>query len=137
MLYIHHWGLWPHDICYNLYLISHRAYPHYTTPYEVTKEWLKNNDINYTKLILSKDTNKSRECRENNIDAMFDDVRVNCHKLIDSGIRCYLMGTNYNQRNLDGLNVVKDWRELYEVVSNMDKKKVILDTDMYNEIKEF
>ena len=121
---------------HSLYLISHRAYPHYTIPYEVTKEWLKNNDINYTKLILSKDTNKSRECRENNIDVMFDDVRVNCHQLIDSGIKCYLMGTNYNQRNLDGLNVVKDWKELYEVVSNMDKKKVILDTDMYNEIDD-
>ena len=46
------------------------------------------------------------------------------------------MGTNYNQRNLDGLNVVKDWKELYEVVRNMDKKKVILDTDMYNEIDD-
>ncbi|MBQ6324286.1 MAG: nucleoside hydrolase [Bacilli bacterium] len=121
---------------HSLYLISHRAYPHYTEPYKVTKEWLKNNDIHYTKLILSKDTNKSRECKENNIDIMFDDVRNNCHQLIESGIKCYLMGTNYNQRNLDGLDVVQDWKELYEVIRDMDKKKVILDTDMYNEIDD-
>ena len=121
---------------HSLYLISHRAYPHYTEPYRITLEWLKNNHINYTKLILSKDTNKSRECKENNIDIMFDDVRNNCHQLIENGIKSYLMGTNYNQRNLDGLNVVQDWKELYEVISKMDKKKVILDTDMYNEIDD-
>ena len=31
---------------HKLYLISHRAYPHYLDPYEVTVEWLKNNGIN-------------------------------------------------------------------------------------------
>lgn len=121
---------------HSLYLISHRAYPHYTNPYEVTEKWLKDNDINYTKLILSETTNKSKECKEYNIDVMFDDVRTNCQMLQDSGIKCYLMATNYNLKNLDGLNVVNNWKELYEVINNMDKKKVILDTDMYNEIDD-
>ena len=121
---------------HSLYLISHRSYPHYTRPYEITKEWLKTKKINYTKLILSKTTNKSKECRENNIDVMFDDVKINCHQLQESGIKCYLMGTNYNQKNLEGLKVVKDWKELYKVINNMEKKKVILDTDMYNEIDD-
>ena len=67
---------------------------------------------------------------------MFDDVRTNCHQLQESGIKCYLMGTDYNQKNLDGLTVVKNWKELYEVINNMEKKKVILDTDMYNEIDD-
>ena len=121
---------------HKLYLISHRAYPHYTKPYEVTEEWLKVNDIDYTKLIISKTTNKTKECKEHNIDIMFDDVRNNCRELQESGIKCYLMGTEYNQKNLDGLKVVKNWKELYEVVNNMEKKKVILDTDMYNEIDD-
>lgn len=111
------------DDGHGLYLISHRAYPHYTEPYKITENWLKDNNINYTKLILSKTTNKSKECKENNIDVMFDDVRTNCHQLQESGIKCYLMGTDYNQKNLDGLTVVKNWKELYEVINNMEKKK--------------
>ena len=121
---------------HKLYLISHRAYPHYLDPYEVTVEWLKNNGINYTKLILSESTNKTKECKEYNIDIMFDDSRINCRQLLESGVNCYLMATNYNMRNLDGLKVVKNWDELYEVVNKMEKKKVILDTDMYNEIDD-
>lgn len=121
---------------HSLYLISHRGYPHYTCPYKITEEWLKNNHINYTKLILSKTTDKSRECKENNIDVMFDDVRSNCRQLQENGIKCYLMGTKYNQKKLKGLKLVKNWKELYEVINNMEKKKVILDTDMYNEIDD-
>lgn len=121
---------------HSLYLISHRVYPHYTDPYNVTLNWLKDNNINFTKLILSEDTNKSKECKENNIDVMIDDSRSNCHKLQESGIRCYLMATKYNLKKLNGLQVVRDWKELYEVIGNMEKKKVILDTDMYNEVDD-
>ena len=121
---------------HKLYLISHRAYPDYTEPYKTTIDWLKKNNINYTKLILSKSTNKTKECKEYNIDVMFDDVRTNCRELQDAGIKCYLMGTNYNQRNIEDLSVVNDWKELYEVINKMEKKKVILDTDMENEIDD-
>ena len=118
---------------HSLYLISHRAYPHYTNPYEVTEKWLKENDINYTKLILSETTNKSKECKMYNIDVMFDDVRANCRMLKENGIKCYLMATKYNLKDLEGLEVVKDWKELYEVVNHLNRKNVILDTDTYNE----
>ena len=121
---------------HQLYLITHRAYPHYTKPYEVTEEWLKKNKINYTKLILSEDVDKSKECKEYNIDVMFDDSRRNVRFLLDSGVKTYLMKTDYNMRHLDGLNIVNDWKEIYEVINNMEKKKVILDTDMFNEIDD-
>ena len=121
---------------HSLYLISHRTYPHYTHPYEITLDWLSQNNINFTKLILSKSTNKTKECKEHNIDIMFDDVRKNCRELNENGVKSYLMGTRYNLKNNEGLNVVKDWKELYEVISNMEKKKVILDTDMYNEVDD-
>jgi len=121
---------------HKLYLISHRTKPHYTKPFKVTEKWLKDNNINYTKLILSKSINKSKECKEHNIDIMFDDSRINCHMLQENNINCYLMATNYNLRNIDELKIVNNWKELYEVVSNMEKKKIILDTDMYNEIDD-
>lgn len=103
---------------HSLYLISHRAYPHYKEPYKTTVEWLKKNDINYTKLVITESTNKSKECIENKIDIMFDDVKKNCHELKASGINCYLMETKYNNKDLKGLKSVKNWKELYEVIKN-------------------
>lgn len=122
---------------HNIYLISHRAYPHYTNPFEITEKWLADNNINYTKLVLSETTDKTKECKEYNIDVMFDDVPSNCNKLKENGVKCYLMGTNYHKKdNIDNLEVVNNWKELYEVVSRIEKKKVILDTDMFNEIDD-
>ncbi|MBQ9013884.1 MAG: nucleoside hydrolase [Bacilli bacterium] len=121
---------------HKLYLISHRAYPHYEKPYETTINWLRKNNINYTKLVLSKSTNKSEECKINNIDIMFDDVVSNCLKLRDEKVNVYLMKTGYNEPYKKDLNMVNDWEDLYRKVSTMEKKKVILDTDMENEIDD-
>ena len=85
------------DDGHELYLISHRAYPHYNDPYKTTVDWLEKNEINYTKLILSEKTDKSKECIENKIDIMFDDVIRNCFDLRNSKINVCLMGTRYNQ----------------------------------------
>ena len=51
---------------HKLFLISHRAYPHYQNPEQTTLDWLKKNNINYTKLILSEAPDKTKECREYN-----------------------------------------------------------------------
>lgn len=126
------------DDGHELYLISHRAYPHYNNPYELTINWLKENNINYTKLVLSETTDKSKECFENSVDVMFDDVQSNCHKLKKAGIKCYLVQTIYNNSNRDGLDVVRDWRHIYDTICNLSVSKlekfhVILDTDTDNE----
>ena len=122
---------------HEIYLISHRVYPDYNNPLEITKKWLEKNKINYTKLILTKSTDKSPECLENKIDIMFDDVVSNCLKLRDSGVKVCLMGTRYNKLYKKDLPIVNDWKELYERVSKMNKvKNLILDTDMYNEIDD-
>ena len=119
---------------HELYLISHRAYPHYHDPYNTTINWLQKHDINYTKLVLSETTNKSKECKQYNIDIMFDDVISNCEKLLASGINCYLMETEYNVKNKGNLKSVKNWQDLYNVICCMNNKiHVILDTDTNNE----
>lgn len=125
------------DDGHELYLISHRAYPHYNDPYKTTVDWLEKNEINYTKLILSEKTDKSKECIENKIDIMFDDVIKNCFDLRNSKINVCLMGTRYNQIYKKDLPMVRDWEELYEKVYDMTNiKNVILDTDMYNEVDD-
>ncbi|MNI46591.1 5' nucleotidase, deoxy (Pyrimidine), cytosolic type C protein (NT5C) [compost metagenome] len=101
---------------HELYLISHRVYPHYNNPEKITKDWLNNNNINYTKLILSKTTDKSPECFENKIDIMFDDVVSNCKRLKAAGINTYLMETKYNKSPKEDLKTVDNWEELYNVI---------------------
>lgn len=122
---------------HELYLISHRASPDYQKPYETTIKWLKDNEINYTKLVLSETTDKSPECKKHSVDIMFDDVVSNCIKLRDNGINVCLMGTKYNLMYKKDLPIVKEWDELYNKIKDMnEKRKVILDTDIYNEVDD-
>lgn len=123
---------------HEIYLISHRAYPHYEKPYETTINWLKENRISCTKLVLSESTNKTKECKEHQVDIMFDDVQSNCHKLIEGGVNCFLVGTKYNKKNREGLKVVENWKQIYQTInqlaaSKLEKVHVILDTDINNE----
>lgn len=105
---------------HELYLISHRVYPHYTEPLKVTKTWLLEKKVPYTKLILSETVNKTKECKENNVDVMFDDSVTNCRLLIEGGVKCYVMGTKYtHQVKCDDLDIVYNWKELYELINKL------------------
>lgn len=122
---------------HEIYLISHRASPHYNNPFETTTTWLKENNIKYTKLILSKSTDKSPECLEYKIDIMLDDVVSNCLKMRDSGINVFLMKTNYNEIYKKDLPIIKGWEDMYNKIEDMEKvKNVIIDTDMFNEVDD-
>ena len=44
---------------------------------ELTKKWLLDNNIKYKKLIFTDDTNKLKNCIENNIDVMVEDSPIN------------------------------------------------------------
>jgi len=122
-----------HYVC----IITGRDNGEYKEPYNMTKEWLDNNSIKYDKLILTNAYNKKEKatkCLENNIDIMFDDSVGNCKSCIDNNIKTFLMDTPYNR--FTDIPRVNSWEEFYEVISNMSKKKIILDTDMYNEIDD-
>ena len=109
---------------HKLYLISHRAYPHYKNPEQTTLDWLEKNKINYTKLILSKTPDKAKECKENNIDIMIDDRADYCRKMRESGINCILMFTKYNRKDIENLPFVTSWKNLYEEITKLCKKEM-------------
>ena len=66
-----------------------------------------------------------------------DSTRISLD-LISNGIKVYTMNTRYNQKE-QTLDRVSRWKEIYEKISNLNKKEnnlrvnVILDTDIYNE----
>ena len=109
---------------HKLILISHRAYPHYQNPEKTTLDWLKKNNINYTKLILSNAPDKTKECKENNIDIMVDDRAGQCKKMRANGVNCMLMFTKYNRKEKEDLPFATSWENLYEEITKLCKKEM-------------
>lgn len=97
-----------------IYLITNRVYPNYKNPEEVTIKWLKENGINYTKLIFSETRDKSSHCKENKIDFFVDDIVRNCMILEEAGVKCYIMETRYNKNQNKIKNVVKNMKDVYD-----------------------
>lgn len=122
---------------HNIYIITGRDNGDYLDPYNMTKEWLQENNIYYDKLIFTDARDKmqkSKKCIENNIEIMIDDSINICKNCVESGITTLIMDKLYN-REEKNLTRVKDWKEIYEYIKNYKKEKfnVILDTDTYNE----
>ena len=62
----------------NIYIITARneyGMPpeYYGKMQELTREWLKNQDIKYDKLIFARDSEKLHQCIENNVEIMIED----------------------------------------------------------------
>lgn len=106
-------------------LISNRVYPHYTNAYFTTKNWLDENHLYYDDLVLSTSSDKSQECRDYNIDIMYDDNPYNCRQLINSGIDCSLVGTNYWKKEKEGLRIVANWKELCQEVNDISMQQSV------------
>lgn len=122
---------------HNIYIITGRDNGDYSDPYNMTKEWLQENNIYYDKLIFTDARDKmqkSKKCIENNIVVMIDDSISICKNCVESGITTLIKDKPYN-REEENLTRVKDWKEIYEYIKNYKKEKfnVILDTDTYNE----
>ncbi len=106
---------------HKIYLISHRAYPHYINPMETTLKWLEKHKINYTKLILSNSPDKTQECLDYNIDIMVDDRAGQCKKMRSKGINVMLMLTRYNKPEKEDLPYATSWENLYKEINRCKK----------------
>ena len=125
-----------HDDGHIICIITGRDNGEYTEPYNMTKKWLKYNNIYYDDLILTDAYDKrakTKQCLEHNIDIMIDDSVSICSDCVENGITTILMDTPYNRYS--NIQRVKSWKEFYRYVLNYKKDKInlILDTDTYNE----
>lgn len=123
---------------HDIYIITGRDNGEHSNPYDDTKKWLDRNLIKYDKLIFTDSYyndphGKGKKCAENQVDIMIDDSIQICKDCMNYGVTVLLMDTLYNRTDHTLLRV-HSWREIYEYIkNNRQKKKVILDTDAYNE----
>lgn len=88
----------------------------YNNPYQITKEYLDNNNIPYDKIILDS-WDKSIACREENIDLFIDDSPKHCKEVSNIGIEVIMMDAKYNQNNNQFTRKV-NWDEIYKYIQS-------------------
>lgn len=112
----------------NIYIITARneyGMPpeYYGKMQELTREWLKNQDIKYDKLIFARDSEKLHQCIENNVEIMIEDSPNNIED-ISKKIKVIKFDCQYNKQIL-GANVVTaySWYHIYDIIEKVNKEK--------------
>ena len=74
---------------------------------QITEEWLKRNNVNYTKIFIGH-TDKREISEECKLDVFFDDSYKTCEQISGLGIKTYIMDSRIN-KNLKE----KNWKRVY------------------------
>lgn len=107
-----------------IYLITARWDNEEKEVSKITKKWLEDNDIKYDKLILNAET-KLEACKKYNIDIFIDDSFSNCKKLLENGIRTFIMDSQVNRKyNDEKITRVYSWPHICQEVSKIEKGEI-------------
>lgn len=118
-----------------IYIITGRDNGEYSDPYNMTKNWLDNNNIAYDELILTnayKHHEKADICLEKNIDVMIDDSVHVCEECSNKNVDTLLFSTIYNKSE-NRFERANSWKAVYDYIVSKQKFNIILDTDTNNE----
>ena len=74
---------------------------------KITKEWLKKNKVNYTKIFIGH-TDKRKISEECKIDVFIDDSYKTCEQIAGLGIKTYMMDSRINKTLEE-----KNWKRVY------------------------
>ena len=89
---------------------------------EITKNWLKENTVEYDELIINA-SDKLQIVKEKNIDIFIDDSFKNCKDIADNtSVITYMMNSNANGSIEDEkIRRVFSWPEIYDLISREEK----------------
>jgi len=107
---------------HKIYLITARWDMRADNVKEITKQWLKENNVVYDELIINA-SDKLSIAKEKNIDIFIDDSFNNCKSIKDgTNAKVYLMNTKMNE-NLNDENIkrVYSWPEVYSLISQKEE----------------
>ena len=88
---------------------------------QITKDWLKENNVKYDKLIINA-KEKLKFVKENNIEIFIDDSCRNC-KDIEYNAKVFIMDTRVNQ-NLEDEKITRvySWPHLYKEIKKLKEE---------------
>lgn len=108
-----------------IYIITARAYTYKDTAEgermrAVVKNWLKKNNIYYDKIFFSSE-DKSKYCKENNIDVMIEDSPMNIAVLSSVVDKIICFDASYN-KECKGENIIRcySWYDIYNKIKSMN-----------------
>ena len=103
---------------HKIYLITARWDMRADNVEEITKNWLKQNNVEYDELILNA-SDKLSIAKEKNIDVFIDDSFDNCKSIAyGTNAKVYLMNTKMNEKlSDDKVKRVYSWPEVYNLIS--------------------
>lgn len=85
---------------------------------DLTKQWLKNQNIKYDEIIFKKE--KLQPCIENNIDVMIEDSPENIEKL-SKKIKVIKFDCQYNKHiNNENVETAYSWYHIYKIIKEME-----------------
>ena len=85
---------------------------------KVTKEFLKQNNIKYTKILFNA-ANKAKLCLDNRIDLMIDDSVEHCEDVRAAGIKSIVFTSKVNKDIPTTIERVDNWLELEEKIMGL------------------
>ena len=105
-----------------IYLITARGdnFEFFKGSEEVTKKFLEDNNIKYTKIIFNA-INKAKLCVDNQIDIMIDDSIEHCEDVKKAGIKSILFTSNVNKETYTTVERVDSWLDLEKKITLMNK----------------
>lgn len=87
---------------------------------KVTINFLKDNDINYTKIIFNA-INKAQLCKNNYIDLMIDDSIAHCEDVKNVGIKSIVFTSEVNKKIDTTVERINDWLQLEKRIEDMQE----------------
>ena len=87
---------------------------------QLTKDWLKSQNIKYEELIFAKDKEKLQRCLENGVTVMIEDSPSNI-QYISNKIKVIKFDCQYN-KGVNGENVITaySWYHIYRIIKEME-----------------
>lgn len=103
---------------HKIYLITARWDMKKDNVEEITKQWLKDNNVEYDGLFLNA-SDKLELAKENNIDIFIDDSFKNCKKIADNTkAKVYMMNSRVNGiLDDEKIQRVFSWPEVYDLIN--------------------
>lgn len=106
---------------HKIYLITARFDIEENNIRQITREWLKENEIEYDGLIFNA-RDKVKAAKDNNIELLIDDAETNCRKVSEAGICTYIMDSMENQNcQIENVKRLYSWIHVEQEIESKEK----------------